>query len=371
MKILHRQIMISHLSSLGMTLLVFTFVLLLGNAFKELFALMAQRSVGLGAMLRFLPLLMPYVLSFSMPMALLAATLLVIGRISADNELTACRASGIGLFQVILPILGVAAVLSAASFCVNHFVAPQTKYLFNKAFIDMMLEQPVSLLEEKKWIDDFPGMDLFIQKRDVRRKRLEGVKVVMKESNRLTEDISAEWAEVTSDPKQFKLWITLYNVRMDQRDPADPERQQWNRSFEKYPPIQLDLTKLIDPRRAQQEVHHRTSLQLWKEILELEERGGAGHPTPHLLELHKRTALATASIAFVLIGLPLGIQAQRRETSVGIVISLVLAVLYYLLILLAESFKKNPDLYPELIIWIPNLIFEGIGLYLLWRRAKV
>lgn len=369
MRILHRHILVSHLLSLGLTLLVFTFVLLLGNT-RDILSLAANPQVGFPVLAHFLVLLLPYLLSFSMPMALMAATLLVMGRLSADNELIACRACGVSLFEAVLPLFGTAAVLSFVALYVNCSLAPRSKYLFNQALIDLALKQPIALLEEGQPIRDFPGMVLFIGKRDMASQTLMDVRVMMMENNEVTQDIHAQRGIVSTDPKQLLLKITLFNARIDQRDPLEPDniqKRKWAMTVAEYP-LELDVTKLVDERRAVKETHHYGSLDLWEQAREL--KGLGIHPTPMLVELHKRIALALACLAFVLIALPLGIQVQRRETSIGILISLVLAVFYYFLILFAESFKKSPHLYPEFIIWIPNLIFQVVGLYLLWRQNK-
>ena len=301
-----------------------------------------------------------------MPMALLAATLLVIGRVSADHELTAARSCGISFFELVLPILGIAAALSFASLYINCSLAPQTKYRFNYKFIEIAKKQPITLLEEGQYIKNFDDMVIFIGKRHSRQQTLENIQVTRTRNHEIWQDIKAESGIVSSDQKQLKIKITLSNVRINERD-ADGH-MQLDRTAAQYP-LELDLTKLVDQRLAVQEIHHYPSGELWKQALELQAEGV--RPTPILVELHKRVALALANISFVLIALPLGVQVRRRETSVGILISLVLAVFYYLLILLAESLKKSTSFYPEFMIWIPNLVFQGIGLYLLWRQNRV
>jgi len=370
MKILYRYLLGGLLLNLAMTLAVFTFILLLGNTFKDLVALLSNQSVGPLTIAHFFLLMLPYVLSFSMPMALMAATLLLLGRFSADNELTAARACGISFTQLILPILGVAALFSFISLYVNSSLAPRTKYLFNQAFVDIAFTHPIALLEEGQYLN-FGDTRIFIAKRDIRHHTLKNVRVMRMQNEEMIQEIHAERGVITSDRKQLKARIMLYNAVIDQRDPSDPEsleKRKWGVTVAEYP-LELDMTTLVDPRRAVKEVHHYTSAELWEQAEELKTK--SIHPTPLMVEIQKRIALSLACIAFVMIALPLGIRVQRRETSIGVLISLVLAVLYYFLIVFAESFRKNPHIYPEFIVWVPNLVFESVGLYLLWKQHRI
>jgi lipopolysaccharide export system permease protein len=80
--------------------------------------------------------------------------------------------------------------------------------------------------------------------------------------------------------------------------------------------------------------------------------------------------MAVACISFALIGIPLGIKTSRRETSIGIALSLALAFGFYFMMILAAALKERPYLYPEAILWAPNLIFQLVGLALLWRLSR-
>lgn len=370
-KTLHRYILESLLVSVVGTLAVFTAVLLLGNIFKDVVELLANQSVSIWTIAHFFILLLPYVFSLSLPLALLAATLLVMGRLSADHELTAARASGISFFELIVPFLGTAAVLTVISFYINSFLAPATKYEFNQAFINIALKRPIALLEEGQYIKDFPDLVIFIGKRDIRKNELYNVRVTTLSNNEMTQEVYAEKGKINIDSKQLKLSIILYNAHINRRDPQDPTnigKRRWDITVAEYP-VDLDMTKMIDQRRAVKDDKHYTSWELWIQALELKREGILA--TPKFVEIHKRAALSMACLSFVLIGLPLGIQVQRRETSIGILISLVLAVIYYFLILCGEGFNRYPNVFPEFVVWIPNLIFQTIGLSLLWKQSRI
>lgn len=73
------------------------------------------------------------------------------------------------------------------------------------------------------------------------------------------------------------------------------------------------------------------------------------------VELAKRFVFAAASLCFVLVGIPLGIRAQRKESSVGMAISLAISLGYYLVVMLMLSLQKNYMIHPEWLIWLPVL----------------
>ena len=88
------------------------------------------------------------------------------------------------------------------------------------------------------------------------------------------------------------------------------------------------------------------------------------------VELNQRIAFALSPIAFLLLGLPLAIRTSRRETSVGLFLSVILAGLFFLSIILCESLSSFPKLYPQYLLWLPNIIFQILGAVMTYRISQ-
>jgi lipopolysaccharide export system permease protein len=369
MKILSKYTTRQAVITLFFTISVFTFVLLLARILKQLSDMLVNQKVGLDIVGYFVLLVTPNILGFSLPMAMLATALLVFGRMSADNEITAMRACGVSLGQVVAPVIVLGALMSVLCLYINADVAPYCRFKFKTMFVQLASVRPMALIQEGTYIKDFPGYVMYVARK--KENLIEDVMLyTLDDSNNVVSSLRASKGVVSSKPEENKLFLDLYNVRGDLRDPKDltnVHKIQHDSMAARYP-IEMDLSRALRQARASRQLGDLVFSELQDEIRDMRRRGI--YPAAALVEAHQRVAGAVACLAFTLIGIPLGIKTSRRETSVGIALSLMLALGFYFVTVLANTLKSRPYLYPDAILWSPNLFFELLGLWLLWRVAR-
>jgi lipopolysaccharide export system permease protein len=361
LKTLHTYLTRQVLASLLMTVAVFTFVLLLGNVLKEVLSLLVNHQASLGTLLRAVGLLIPYVLVFALPMGLLTATLLTFGRFSADNELTAVRASGISLLSLVSPILVLSVLLSFLCALVNLQFAPACRVAYKQLLfrtVEGNTERIDILLPERTIIRDLRPYILYFGR--ARRGELRNVEIYQLEKG--ATNVSSTWTaprgHITLDPTNKVVRIVLFDAWNITVENGERRPVFWGQS----PPVEIGLTNRQEKLPG---INEMTFAELWNKRREFRAEGIS--TTPLDVEMHSQVAFSFACIGFTLIGIPLGIRAHRRETSVGIALSLVLVIVYYSFLILGQSLDTKPEWYPWLIVWLPNFAFQIIGLVLLRR----
>lgn len=373
MKTLHRYVARQVLVTLAMTVAVFTGLFLIVNVLKDIVPLLLSPQVPFTSVLQAVALLLPFGLVFALPMGLLTATLLVFGRLSADQELTAVRAGGVSLLALVTPVLWIGVLASGLSALATLEIAPRCRVAFNELKYAFGMARPTALLVEQRYITDFPGWTIYIGKR---RGEDEFERVLLYEmrEGQLEQRIHARRARVTANPAQQEIIFQLFEAEIFRRTPVGEAGASTNAVgdlspvfFDEAPPVRLDLSG-AQPSRAQPKISEMTALELWSELKQLKQRGLDA--TPVLVNLNRQVSFSFACISFTLIGIPLGLRGHRRETSFGIAAALLLTAVYYSFIILGQSWETRPQMYPHLIVWAPNFLFQGIGAWLLWRANR-
>lgn len=384
MKTLHKYLVGQVFVSLVLAVAVFTAVLLVGNALREILMLLSITHVSLMFLVRAILYLIPFVWVFALPMGMLTATLLVFGRFSADQELTAARASGVSLLSLITPVLLLSLLCCTLSAWFNLELGPRCRVAYKGLFTELQSAIMNGQLPEGRFIRDFPGYIFYVEKND--GGRLENV-MIYRLQNETNVDMTLRATRGQLNPNRASNQLAL-----DLFDVHSVTIGAHGNFINATPSMSLNFSmNTVTNRSEPPRISDMTFMELRHELHELEKVNltpGTNSPAslkqqmqimrlqqkdllePVRVEMHREISFSFACFGFTLVGIPLGIRMHRRETNIGIAIALVLVVVYYAFIMLGESLSARPEFCPHLILWIPNFIFQAIGAVLLWRANR-
>lgn len=146
LKIINRYILKETIVPLGLSLAVFTFALVSGN-FLKLSDLIVNKGVHFSTVIKLFVYLIPYLLSYTLPMSLLASVIIAFGKLSQDNEITALRASGISLYSIMRPVILLSVAVSLFSVFINNPLVSKAHLHMRMALVDLGYQKPEALLE--------------------------------------------------------------------------------------------------------------------------------------------------------------------------------------------------------------------------------
>jgi len=368
MKIIDRylsgQIMGTVLWAVGLL----TMILVLGNVLRDLLSLLLSHQVPITYIVAFIAYLLPFSLIYSIPWGILVATLLVFGKLSSDNELVALRANGVGMPRVCFPVFVIAIGFLAICLWINLYAAPIAELKLRSAAFDLASNDPLALFGSDEVIDQFPNRKIYVGKKE--GSTLHDLHIFeMNAQNLPMRVIYARRGTLEVDKKNEQILLHVYDARYEERDASAPDDLKKLRHgiTMREGVLPISLQELLRKARNNERPNEMTLDQLRSA---LEKSKDAEDEAAFRTEVSKRFSNSMAVFTFVLVGIPLAVTAQRKETSVGIALSLVVAFSYFIIIVLTDNVKHKPDLHPEILIWLPNVLYLSIGGTLFFRLAR-
>jgi lipopolysaccharide export system permease protein len=349
-----------------MILFVLTFVLLMGKILQVM-DLMINKGIGFTDIARLMLFLVPSFLMFTIPISLLIAILIGLGRLSGDNEWTILKMSGISLYRLALPVAFAALAAFLMTLATTIFLVPYGN-LASKALLFEMARQKASIgIREKVFIDDFQGIVLYAEKIPVHGDFLE--KVLISDSRVSSEPstIVARRAYLVSNPDTMVITLRLED---GSTHTVDASLNRYRKMDFRFYDVRLDLASPIAGDKNKK-IKSSTEMSLAELTSILRNRGiGEAALRELAIELNKKLTIPVSCLVFALIGMPLGIRAHRSVRSRGFTIGLFLVLVYYLFRLSGEALVETGRLSPGIGTWTPNLIFAAAGILLFSLSAK-
>lgn len=343
-----------------MALGVLTFVMILGNLIK-IADLVINKGVDIVSVSKLLLFMIPFLLTYTVPISALTAVLLSLGRLSSDNEIIAIRASGINLFRLIVPLLIVGVILSLTLVFFNDRVVPYAHFATRKTLMEVGVKNPTAALEPGVFINSFEKYILFIYR--IEENKMFNVRIYQPEEGKPTRTIVAKRGEFIAVPEKSMVKLKLIDGTADEPDPENPTNF-YKLNFKTYF-ITLNLANAQKKDSIGKKPKDMTLQELSSEADKMKRSGI--DPTPLITEIHGRIAMAFSCLVFILLGSSLAIITRRREKTVNFGFVFLIVGAFYLLFIGAETLSLQGFLPPEIAMWLPNLILATIGTILTIR----
>tara|TARA_B100000965_G_C19592954_1_gene758765 strand:- start:2001 stop:3143 length:1143 start_codon:yes stop_codon:yes gene_type:complete len=370
-----RSVFIAALLSVGL----FVFVLVTGNAIRDVIGLLAGGRLSLGLFFKLLGLLIPYVIAYALPLGLLTGILMVFGRLSAQREITAMKAAGISLYSIAAPVFLVAFLGTVLCVAINFYYAPMAKLTYRQSLKNLLKENPLQFIQPHTFIKDFPGYVLYVGDREAGA--LSDFWIwELDDQDRVSIFLKASKGHFAYDDAEDAIVLTLLQGSGEKREDVNLEHLDNAASLPTLLFDELSIRLPLSQFFGHGGIHKGLStstfgdlMLLRKEALIREKAGDPGAFRERIkiqTQIQKSFAMAFSIFALASIAIPLGIKASRSETYANLAIALILALSYYFFVILATWLESAPRMRPDLWVWAPNVVFQSLGLYLLYRSNK-
>ena len=350
-----KELIITLLVSIG----VLTFILVLSRLGK-MTDLVINKGVGLTDILLLIIYSTPPYLTFTLPMAFLLSTIVVLGRLSSENEILVLKSSGVNLKYLLIPIIALGLFITCCGLFNTNLLLPRSGELFRNTLIDVV-KKGVSV-EDKEGVfnDTIPGIVIYIEKVDTQKRVLTGIVVSDDRDKDVKQAISAKKGYININPDTLDLYFALENGNL----------HRWEKTKDTYSTIafenytfSMNLSSMVRYGGELRKSWYEMDRKELKKTLASETNYTKRYDI--LLEMYKKITIPLSPIAFIFLTIPLGVRRKIEGKFSGMLYSLLVFVLYYVLMAFTENMGKTIHLPALITAFLPDLVVAAMGFHLL------
>ena len=359
MRILDRYIVREVYRHAVIGLVVFTFVLFVPKLVR-LMELFVRHSGSGSQILKLFLCLFPSIFVFTIPMGILIGVLLGLGRMSADSEIIALGASGIGRRRILLPVGVMASAGAAITLMMSLWLAPLALRNFRAIESDLVTSQISFQVQPRVFDERFPRMVLYVNDVSASGTQWHGVFLAEAGSESGSRLTLAENAIVIAEPKLGKLELHLQGGTTHEFSRSDQGHYSVTAFGQSDWPIEVNGLGASQPRQLSNPERPLREL--------LDDRGPGWREAR--VELQGRFAFPVACLVFALVAVPLGAQPRRGGRAAGSLLAVILIVSYYLLFGMGAKLARQGKVSPAEGLWFANFVLTVLGAALLPRMGQ-
>jgi len=422
-KILPKYVVKEHIGPFSFALLVINSIFILNLLFRELGKFMSK-GLPLGTILEFIFLNLAWMIALSVPCAVLTATIMAFGRLSAENEMTAIKAGGISLYQILPATLVVSLGVAGALIWFNNEVLPDFNHRTKLLMLDIARKKPLLNLEAGVIYTDIPNYNILgpTVKEINSTTYIENITIDDQTTSNIIKTIIAKVGEITFSEETGLVEITLLDGELQEVDINSLEtfkKVEFTKHVIKIPMTEMLLVRSQSEYRGDREksaaalmegvnknrqrileryrkLNETVNQQLSKYIysnskeektldllIQDHQRLNRQIKTDlnlinsykksidrDLVEVHKKYSIPAVCIVFVLVGSPLGILARKRGWAAAAGFSIGFFLLYWAFLIGGESLADRQKISPFWGMWSPNILVGGLGIFLVLRTVR-
>ena len=364
MRIVDRYLARETLAPLLLSLLVFTFILIVPFMIEQA-EMLITKGVSPAVILRVMATLLPQALGVTIPMALLMGLLVAFGRLSADREFVALQACGLSPLQLMRPVAALALVAWAATSYVILVSLPSANQTYRELTYTIMAARAEGEIRPRVFFDEFPDVVLYV--RDV--PSAGGWRNVFMTDTRPGQPPATYLARrglVLLDSEARTVQMVLEEGT---RHTADGEGGYEVVAFESTV-LGLNADTVFPRSGPAKGNNEMTIFELQASAAEYEGLGLSSHS--QLMALHRKFSIPAASFIFGLLGLAFGLSNRRDGKLASFVLGVLVIFAYYIILWLGQAMAKGQLVTPWLAVWLPNFVLGGMGAaVVIWRTRTV
>jgi len=341
-------------SALGMFTWVgaVTIVMLVQTLF-ELMDFFVNQKVPFLITLEILLLYIPAQMVMTFPISGLLAAELNMGRLCRDSELIAIEASGVSIRRFLLPYVLFSLLVAVGSFLLNDLVVPETNHRAQTMVRYYVYKKAPPKIQQNVFFRDAENRYFYVNELDATTWEMKNVIIYELGKNRQFPDVilaqKARWVE--------DQWFLEEGVlhRYGENGSLEEEVEFASMTID----MKEELREFFEKQRSPEEMSSR---ELKKQIDILKQAGSETQKFE--VAYHFKYSLPFSAVVFILMGMPLGVQRTRDTKTLGVIVTVILAFVYYMLLSIFRSLGRGDVLSPWLSAWMPNFLFGGLGAFL-------
>ncbi len=367
-RLLDRYLVRETTGPLCLGLLVFTFLALVQELFQYA-EIIISRNVEAILALRLLGHSIPHIVVLTIPMAFLFAILIAVGRLAADSELIAMRASGISLWAVYRPILVLSLVLTLVTGYLTTVALPAGNKAVGELRLAIMTRGLSQQVKPRVFYDQLQGRVLYVfESPGGEDSGWRGVFLADDVPGPDQQVVMGESGEISLNRSTGQAVLRFDQADVHEVDTDDPGVYRVQRLRDARITLEDGLFRQEEQLVLAKGVRSMTLPELRRSVDDPD--GTEFERNQARVEMHKRLAIPAACLVFGLYGVPLGFRNRRAGRTSGFLVSVGIFLVYYVLLGNGEEAAVGGRLPAWLAMWAPNIILSVLGTLLLWRRNR-